>query len=102
MASNVRHTLPLRFRILHYASTHDTFTYLDLMRDLKAEYPKDGQMNRKIMTLHMDSFRAVGMTEEVNVELENDQGDLLITYRLTDFGRSRLRYLPQAWQEYKG
>ncbi len=95
MAKNV---LPLRFRVLQYASTVEKFNYLDLMRDLKAEYGADGQFKRKMMVLHMDSLRAVGMIEDVDVQLENEQGDLLITYKITDYGKSRLTYLPKEWQ----
>lgn len=93
-----KQVLPLRFRVLQYASTVDKFNYLDLMRDLKEEYGTDGQFKRKMMVLHMDSLRAVGMIDEVDVQLENEQGDLLITYRITDYGKSRLVYLPKEWQ----
>lgn len=93
-----RTVLPLRFRILQYASTVAQFNYLDLMRDLKAEYGGDGQFKRKMLVLHMDSLRAVGMIEEVDVQLENEQADLLITYKITDYGTSRLVYLPAEWK----
>ncbi len=55
-------------------------------------------LKEKMMVLHMDSLRAVGMIEEVDVQLENEQGDLLITYQITDYGKSRLVYLPKEWQ----
>jgi hypothetical protein len=48
------------------------------------------------MTLHTDSLAAVGMIEPVKTELEN--GNLLITYKITDYGRDRLKYLPAEWK----
>jgi len=94
MAKNL---LPLRFRVLHYASQKDTFTYLDLLRDLKEEYGNDGQFNKGIMTLHLDSLRAVGMIEEADVDFDKNQ-ELLVQYRITDYGRGRLSYLPDEWK----
>jgi len=94
MAKNL---LPLRFRVLHYASQKDTFTYLDLLRDLKEEYGNDGQFNKGMMTLHLDSLRAVGMIEEADVDFDKNQ-ELLVQYRITDNGRGRLSYLPDEWK----
>jgi len=94
MAKNL---LPLRFRVLHYASQKDTFTYLDLLRDLKEEYGNDGQFNKGMMTLHLDSLRAVGMIEEADVDFDKNQ-ELLVQYRITDYGRGRLSYLPDEWK----
>jgi len=94
MAKNL---LPLRFRVLHYASQKDTFTYLDLLRDLKEEYGNDGQFNKGMMTLHLDSLRAVGMIEEADVDFDKNQ-ELLVQYRIIDYGRGRLSYLPDEWK----
>jgi len=94
MAKNL---LPLRFRVLHYASQKDTFTYLDLLRDLKEEYGNDGQFNKGMMTLHLDSLRAVGMIEEADVDFDKNQ-ELLVQYRITDYGRGRLSNLPDEWK----
>ena len=94
MAKNL---LPLRFRILHYASKKDAFNYLDLINDLKQEYGNDGQFNKGMMTLHLDSLRAVGMIEEADVDFDKNN-ELLVNYRITDYGRSRLSYLPDEWK----
>ncbi len=94
MAKNL---LPLRFRILHYASKKDAFNYLDLIKDLKEEYGNDGQFNKGMMTLHLDSLRAVGMIEEADVDFDKNN-ELLVNYRITDYGRSRLSYLPDEWK----
>ncbi|HMM06285.1 MAG TPA: hypothetical protein PKD52_06415 [Clostridiales bacterium] len=88
--------LPFRFRVLHYASTRDTFTKHDLLRDLESEYAGEGQFTDKKMTLHTDSLVAVGMIETVKTELEGN--DLLLTFKITDYGRDRLKYLPAEWK----
>ncbi|HMM06198.1 MAG TPA: hypothetical protein PKD52_05965 [Clostridiales bacterium] len=88
--------LPFRFRVLHYASTRDTFTKHDLLRDLESEYAGEGQFTDKKMTLHTDSLVAVGMIKTVKTELEGD--DLLLTFRITDYGKDRLKYLPDEWK----
>lgn len=88
--------LPFRFRVLHYASTKDEFNYHDILKDLESEYAGEGQFNEQKMTLHTDSLAAVGMIEPVKTELEN--GNLLITYKITDYGRDRLKYLPAEWK----
>lgn len=92
-----RKLLPLRFRVLHYASQKDNFTYLDLINDLKAEYGNDGQFNKGMMTLHIDSLRAVGMIEEDNVDFDKNN-ELLVSYKITDYGRERLSFLPADWK----
>jgi len=90
-------TLPLRFRVLHYASQKDTVSYLDLLEDLKEEYGTDGQFNRGMITRHLDSLRAVGMIEESDVDFDENQ-ELLVQYKITEYGRSRLSYLPDGWK----
>jgi DNA-binding MarR family transcriptional regulator len=90
-------TLPLRFRVLHYASQNDAVNYVDLLNDLKEEYGTDGQFNRSMITRHLDSLRAVGMIEESDVAFDQNQ-ELLVQYKITDYGRSRLSYLPDDWK----
>lgn len=90
--------LPLKFRILHYASkANGGFSVLDILRDLKDDYGSDGQFNKKMISNHLDSLRAVGMIETSKAEFDS-QGELLIEYKITDYGRSRLSYLPPEWQ----
>jgi len=92
-----KNTLPLRFRVLHYASQKDTVNYNDLLNDLKEEYGTDGQFNKGMVIRHLDSLRAVGMIEEGDVEFDENQ-ELLVQYKITDYGRSRLSYLPGEWK----
>lgn len=90
--------LPLKFRILHYAAkAKGTFSVVDLLRDLKDDYGSDGQFNKKMLSNHLDSLRAVGMIETAKAEFDA-QGELMIDYKVTDYGKSRLSYLPKEWQ----
>lgn len=90
--------LPLKFRILHYASqAKNHFSALDIMRDLKNEYGSDGQFKKAMISNHLDSLRAVGMIETTKAEFDAN-GELVIDYRITDYGKSRLSYLPPQWQ----
>lgn len=90
--------LPLKFRILHYASkaTGD-FSVLDILRDLNDDYGSDGQFNKKMISNHLDSLRAVGMIETAKAEFDA-RGELIIEYKITEYGKGRLSYLPQEWQ----
>ncbi|ATW28116.1 MarR family transcriptional regulator [Candidatus Formimonas warabiya] len=89
--------LPLKFRILHYFSkAKGDVSVDDLLKDLKNEYSGDGQFTKSGVSNHLDSLRAVGMIEVTEPVLNNNE--LTIKYKITDYGTSRLAYLPQEWQ----
>ena len=44
-----------------------------------------------------DTVLASGMIEQQNVDV-SPEGALVFRYRLTDYGRERLVYLPDAWK----
>ncbi|MCG8526185.1 MAG: hypothetical protein MI748_07395 [Opitutales bacterium] len=94
MAKNI---LPMRFRVLHYASQKDSFNYSDVLRDLKEEYGTDGQFKKSMILSHLNSLRAVGMIEEVAVDFDEAK-ELLVQYKITKYGRVRLNYLPNEWK----
>ncbi len=89
----IGHTLPLRFRIVHYASGTERFTVNDLLRDLKDEYGNERQFCFKMLSQHCESLRASGLIEPEDVDITPD-GQPLVTYRITEYGTSRLSYLP--------
>lgn len=88
-----KQSLPLRFRIVHYASSSDRFTVDDLLKDLKDEYGGEGQFTFKMLSQHCESLRAGGLIEAEDVDVTSD-GQPLVTYRITEYGQSRLSYLP--------
>ena len=94
---HAKFTLPLRFRILEYASHRESFTIDDLLRDLRDEYVAERQFTLRILSQHCDSMLASGMIEQQNVDV-SPEGALVFRYRLTDYGRERLVYLPDAWK----
>jgi DNA-binding PadR family transcriptional regulator len=89
--------LPLRFRLLHVISKKDSVTVKSLLDDLRGEYGHEGQFSNKSFENHLTSMRAVGLIEEMDVDLDG-QGHLVETFAITEFGKSRLRYLPRAWK----
>lgn len=89
--------LPLRFRILHLLSQHDALTVREVMDALRDEYGNDGQFKPAIIEGHLMSMKAVGLLEIADVDLD-DNGKLVQHYRITDYGKSRLKYLPQGWK----
>ena len=91
-------TLPLRFRILHYAAQVPQFNVEDLLRALDGEYHGEGQFTPKMLAQHCDTLRAGGLIDEKDVDVGPD-GTLDITYVLTDYGRDRLSYLPDEWKK---
>ena len=86
-------SLPLRFRIVHYASRKENFSVNDLIRDLADEYRGERQFCFSMLAQHCESLRASGLMEAQDVDLTPD-GKPLVTYRITEYGMSRLSYLP--------
>ncbi len=89
--------LPLRYRILHIMSDNGSYSVDDIMEALKDEYGGEGQFNSKIMETHLQSLKAVGMLEYTEVYLD-EAGELVRKFKLTEYGYSRLEYLPNGWK----
>ncbi len=88
--------LPLRFRIVHYAAGKSAFTVRDLLHDLQQEYGGEKQFSPKMLSHHCESLRASGILTATDVDIDSD-GTPLITYHITEYGSSRLSYLPRKW-----
>lgn len=86
---------PLKLRIFEYAyQVNKPFTAQDILRDLKTEYMGESQLNLKRIQEYLQSFLGVGMLEASDVEYD-EKGDLLIHCKITDFGLSRVKYIPK-------
>lgn len=85
--------LPMRFRILTLIAKKDTLSDVDIFEALKSEYGTEGQYRKSEIIMHLHSLRAAGLLEDCAVSL-NEKGDLQESFKLTDFGRSRLNLLP--------
>lgn len=88
--------LPMRFRILHLMSVNKSLTLDGVMAALKPEYGSEGQYKESMVNLHLQSMRAVGLIEVSDAALEG--GKLKETFRITDYGKDRLKYLPRDFK----
>ncbi|MDW7674988.1 MAG: DNA-binding protein [Bacillota bacterium] len=89
--------LPLRYRILHFLSDNGSYSVDDVMAALKDEYGGEGQFKRPLIANHLQSLKAVGMLEHCDVYFD-DNGQLVQKFKITEYGFSRLDYLPTGWQ----
>ena len=87
--------LPLKLRIFQYLTQVDhPGTSQDVMDALKGEYAGEGQMTYERVDFYMQSLLCVDMIEQTDVEFDKD-GELIVHYQITDFGRSRIKYIPK-------
>jgi DNA-binding PadR family transcriptional regulator len=89
--------LPMRFRILHFFSQVKEASIKELMENLRSEYGTEGQFNARVLGEHLMSMRAGGLIETRDIEA-NGGGDVIVNYAITEFGQSRLNYLPKSWK----
>ena len=92
------YTLPMRFRILHIISQHEDINRQELMDALQPEYGCEGQWNNALVENHLASMRAVGMIEDTDISVDA-ANNLIQRFKITEYGQSRLAYLPKAWSE---
>lgn len=90
--------LPLRFRILQLLSTKtQPVAVEDIMKDLESDYGGEKQFKKKAMTGHLVAMKALQLVESVDIDIDaNDE--LYQTYRITEFGTGRLKYLPASYK----
>lgn len=89
--------LPMRFRILHLMAGGQEMTSQEVMDALRDEYGDEGQFKPGVINTHLQALRAVGMIEVADVQFD-EKGELVEKFKITDYGRSRLKYLPKEWQ----
>jgi len=70
----------------------------ELMTALKPEYGNEGQLKKSSINNHLASMRAVGMIEDTKITI-NGSNELIQRVKITEYGQSRLAYLPRAWSE---
>lgn len=86
--------VPLRFSILGYLIDRTRpATSQDVFEGLNSQYGRERQFNMPFIENHLDSLRGVGIIEVVDAVEEAD--NLILSYQVTNYGRSRGRYLPQ-------
>lgn len=88
--------LPMRFRILTLMADNEALSNEEVFKALKKEYGNEGQYKKSTVMLHLHSMQAAGLLCEADVLLD-DNGELIETFKITDFGKSRLSLLPKSW-----
>ena len=90
--------LPLRFRILHLIlHAGRPLSVPQIQTELTPEYAGEGQFTLKHLDNHLLSMKAVGLVTGANPFFDG-RGEVHEMYEITDFGRSRVPYLPAAWR----
>ena len=91
--------LPLRFSILYVLNKagDKQLTTKEIYDHLAKDYSGEGQFGLEQMELHLMAIKATGLIEGKDPYLD-DNGDARYHYSITDYGRSRIKYLPKAYQ----
>ncbi|MEI2777038.1 MAG: hypothetical protein V9G19_13925 [Tetrasphaera sp.] len=85
--------LPMKTRILEYGIQKDAgFDADEMMSALAPQYGTEKMCSRKQVEEYLDSFLGVGFMKAENLELDQS-GNLHVTYVVTDYGKSRQKYL---------
>ena len=84
---------PLRFSLLRFLMNRpDPATPGDVFDGLKDRYGRERQFSLPFIEDHLDSLRGVGIVKVVEAVEEGDK--LILSYQITDYGKSRVSYLP--------
>lgn len=85
--------LPLKARILKYfIELDETATVNDILRDLNNEYGGEKQFTKKRVEEYIYSFLGIQFLKKDKVEWD-ENGQLIIYCSITDYGKSRKRYI---------
>jgi hypothetical protein len=87
--------LPLKTRILEYAiDLGKDFVVDDVISALTPEYGGERIFSRKQVEEYIDSYLGVGFLTAESTEF-NNKGDLVVHCKVTDYGKSRKKYIKQ-------
>lgn len=91
--------LPLRFSILYVLNKAGgkDMTTKDIFDQLAKEYQGEGQFGMDQMEEHLMAIKATGLIDGRDPYLD-EAGEARYHYVITDYGRSRIKYLPPAYQ----
>lgn len=92
--------LPLRFSILYVLNKAGGkhLTTKEIYDQLAKEYQGEGQFGMEQMELNLLAIKATGLIEGIDPYLD-EEGEARYKYGITDYGRSRIKYLPKAYQD---
>lgn len=91
--------LPLRFSILYVLNKAGGkhLTTQEIYEQLAKDYAGEGQFGLNQMELHLMAIKATGLIEGIDPYLD-EAGEARYKYGITEYGRSRIKYLPTAYQ----
>ena len=89
MAAN----LPIKTRVLEWCILNDRpICARELTAILQKEYPGEAHVNEKRIDNTLDCYCRVGFMEPAS--LNNELGEDLVEYRITEAGKEELKYIP--------
>ncbi|UQZ90771.1 DNA-binding protein [Deltaproteobacteria bacterium Smac51] len=91
--------LPLRFSILYVLNKagNQSLTTKEIYEQLSKEYEGEGQFSLDKMENHLMAVKATGIIEAREAYFD-EAGEARYKYAITDYGRTRTKYLPPELQ----
>jgi hypothetical protein len=91
--------LPLRFKLLYVLNKAgaSALSTKDIYDQLADDYKGERQFSLSLMENHLMAVKAVGIIEAKDPYIDED-GQARYKYSITDYGKTRIRYLPAAWR----
>lgn len=92
--------LPLRFSILNILNQTggQPLSTKEIYIKMAEEYRGEGQFGLEQMELHLMAIKATGLIE-ASAPYFDEYEEARYNYSITDYGRSRIKYLPSAYQK---
>lgn len=88
--------LPLKLRVFEYLTQVDhPVTSQNVYDALKDEYKGERQMKYSRIDEYMQALLGVNMVKESGLEYDK-KGVLQVYYKVSDFGKSRIKYIPKV------
>ncbi|WP_025023784.1 hypothetical protein [Companilactobacillus nodensis] len=90
--------LPSRMAVLNHMFDKDEVDVKSVMAALKDDYGNEKQFNEKMYLDHLMALEANGLAEMSSYDL-NENGDLVMKYRITDDGKSTVeKYVDKRYR----
>ena len=92
----MKRRLPLKLAVYEYACEMEgkMFTAENVLETLKATYGNESQLNINRINNYLSAFLGIKFLTEEKLEFD-EQENLKIYYKLTDYGKTRKRFIPK-------
>lgn len=88
---------PIKFRVVEVIYENEELSNEEILGILKVEYPFDRSINEKHIEDYLLSLKVVGIIEISKVNTDS-KDELKIYYKITEFGKSRLKYISNIYE----